>query len=83
MLTSVTSVSARSTANVPSTATPPMASGSSAATALPKTRTSRTAVTGTATDSARVRSCSIRSLISRYTWAVPPTRTVNGPNRPV
>ena len=56
-------VRSRRMASVPTIANPPMASGRSAATTLPKTITRATIVRGTATASARAKSWEIWVLI--------------------
>ena len=57
--TSVTSARTRSTRNVPTTESAPMARGSRAATTLRKMNSSRSSVIGRAISSARTRSCSM------------------------
>ena len=54
--TGTNNVNKRSTARVPTTATPPITSGSTAASAVPKTISRANRVRGTATDSAIPRS---------------------------
>ncbi len=80
--TSVNSVRPRSTALVPRMATMPTPSGSSAATALPKTMMSRTRVTGRAITSARSRSSWMVVVTSRWTATGPPRETRTGPCSP-
>ncbi len=60
----------------------PTPSGSSAATALPNTMTSRISVTGRAISSARSRSSWMIVCISCWTATGPPTETVTGPRSP-
>ncbi len=63
METSVTSVTARSTAIEPRIANPPTASGSAAASNPPNTQTSTTKLSGIAMDSIFSRSFSLWALI--------------------
>ncbi len=77
METSVTLPRTKSSANVPMMAMIPIASGSRAATMLPKTSRSSTRVSGTAMASARTRSSPDCVPISLFTAAPPPAWTVN------
>ena len=57
--TSVIVLRSRRTTNVPTTDSPPMASGSDEDTSVPNTSSNRIRVIGRASDSARTRSCSM------------------------
>ena len=74
--TSVTSPSTANSAKVPTIAMPPIASGSRAATKLPKTSTSRARITGTAIDSAIARLVVTWVLTSLKVPPWPPARIV-------
>jgi hypothetical protein len=73
--TSVTSLRSDSERNAPNTASPPMNSGSDAATSPPKTTTRKSRVRGTAIDSALARSDSMVVPTSWKTASWPPTAT--------
>ena len=74
--TSVNWVTPRSTASAPRIAMPPTVSGTAAASAPPNTHTSTRKLIGIASDSIRNRSRWDCSVISRFTMASPPARTV-------
>ena len=76
--TSVTWLINERARKVPMMAIPPTTRGREAATRLPNTRTSRAKVMGNAIDSARIRSFSTVSWISRKTSEAPPISTVIG-----
>ncbi len=80
--TSVTRLSAWSTANVPMMARMPTASGSSAATTLPNTTMSSRRVSGRAIDSALRKSDSTLVLTASLTIASPPAVTDSVPSSP-
>ncbi len=79
METSVKPVMTRSEALVPTIAIRPIATGSSAATALRKTSTSTSRVSGRAITSALPRSLRLVSCTSVRIWVAPPMRTSSGP----